>query len=327
MIFFPVVLGIMAGCILLVHWLTNYFGCRLEYKSLVLCAVMAFVVTTGSVLMTPYLTQDYYIRLGGFIFVAAGLVTAYNEYLIRQSSSLAVAGAADEFREEEEMPDSGTEEETSSSVSEEVPGVPSTETRQAFQGASAPPVASEAEALMDEATQPDSASDDEDISKEQEPESAAPETVPRKEAGVDTVEDFADILPHLTTLDDLLDYAYEQRSNGNIEEAVLANRKALACYAEDDYAPYIAIELGNIYKDQADYDAAIRVYEKALDIPVIARNDATYQEFAKNLSYLRTVQYILSKHNALEMPYSKIPEEYMEEIEADFQSRHTNPIY
>ena len=139
-----------------------------------------------------------------------------------------------------------------------------------------------------------------------------------------TLEELADISRHLDSLDDILDYAYEQRSTGNLRLAILANRKALERYAEDDYAPFIAIDLGNIYKEQADYDAALRVYEKALDIPAIAQSDVAYQEFANNLSYLRTIQYILSKHNALDLPFQDIPKEYLEEIEADFQSRHMN---
>ena len=145
--------------------------------------------------------------------------------------------------------------------------------------------------------------------------------------GVISAEELAELLPHLGSLDDILDYAYEQRAQGNRRGAILANRKALERYAEDDYAPFIAIELGNLYKEQADYDAAIQVYERSLDIPSVARNDATYQEFAKNLSYLRTVQYILSKHNALDTSFQDIPKEYLEEIEEDFQSRHIHSQY
>ena len=139
---------------------------------------------------------------------------------------------------------------------------------------------------------------------------AAPDTPP---AGID--------LSQFHSLDDILDYAYEQKSQKHPENAILAYKEALEKYQDDAYAPFIVIDLGNIYKEKAAYDEAIRTYEDALSLPIIANDAATLEKFHENLSYLRTVQHILSKHNSLRTPFQDIPAGYLKEIEAEFQAR------
>ncbi|MBR1396769.1 MAG: hypothetical protein IJ563_04470, partial [Selenomonadaceae bacterium] len=99
----------------------------------------------------------------------------------------------------------------------------------------------------------------------------------------------------------------------------LAYQRALERYKNDDYAPFIAIDLGNIYKEQAAYSKVIKTYEEALKLPVVLRNSDTYKEFSKNLAYLRVVQTVLIKHRALSTPFSKISAQYMREIDNEFK--------
>ena len=129
-----------------------------------------------------------------------------------------------------------------------------------------------------------------------------------------------DIDAHLGSLDDILDYAYSQKAEGNIKQAILAYQRALERYKNDDYAPFIAIDLGNIYKEQAAYSKVIKTYEEALKLPVVLRNSDTYKEFSKNLAYLRVVQTVLIKHRALSTPFSKISAQYMREIDNEFKA-------
>ena len=134
----------------------------------------------------------------------------------------------------------------------------------------------------------------------------------------------ADINSHLGSLDDILDYAYSQKSKGNLNQAVIAYQKALDKYKNDDYAPFIAIDLGNIYKEQAAYSKVIKTYEEALKLPVVIRNISTRNEFNKNLNYMRMVQTVLVKHRALTTPFSKIPSQYLQEVEAELKSIQLN---
>ena len=133
-----------------------------------------------------------------------------------------------------------------------------------------------------------------------------------------------DIKAHLGSLDDILDYAYAQRTSGDLEQAILAYQKALDRYRSDDYAPFIAIDLGNIYKEQAAYSKVIKTYEEALKLPVVMRNADTRKEFNKNLTYMRIVQSVLVRHRALTMPFSKIPKQYLQEVETEFKSLQLN---
>ena len=123
------------------------------------------------------------------------------------------------------------------------------------------------------------------------------------------------------SLDELLDYAYEQNASRHAEQALLAYRSALRRFPDDSYIPFIIIDMANIYKGKAAYSDAIRTYKDALSLPVIAGNPATYEKFVINLSYLRTLQYVLSKHNSLQIPFQEIPSEYLEEIETEIQAR------
>ena len=133
-----------------------------------------------------------------------------------------------------------------------------------------------------------------------------------------------DINSHLGSLDDILDYAYAQKTSGDLKQAILAYQKALDRYRNDDYAPFIAIDLGNIYKEQAAYSKVIKTYEEALKLPVVMRNADTRKEFDKNLTYMRIVQSVLVRHRALTMPFSKIPKQYLQEVETEFKSLQLN---
>ena len=403
MAFILVTLAIMGASIFLIYKLTNHFGFRMKYKSLILCAFMAFLVNIAAISMSPYLTQAHYIRLVLLVIVAAAVVTIYNEYLVRHDklaaegdvglphkdaetdgaekpvsrflalravisekvSSLSklarkskepvpipsdadedwvpsaeagrpaaepakpvaepakpamesvaeakpdIADVPTEKREETpaplkeiaaaEQPDAKPSAKTAPAKTETAPAEARKETKAAQKEARQKPVA-----VSDKPAEPVKPAEPEEPAKPV----AAPDTPP---AGID--------LSQFHSLDDILDYAYEQKSQKHPENAILAYKEALEKYQDDAYAPFIVIDLGNIYKEKAAYDEAIRTYEDALSLPIIANDAATLEKFHENLSYLRTVQHILSKHNSLRTPFQDIPAGYLKEIEAEFQAR------
>ena len=131
------------------------------------------------------------------------------------------------------------------------------------------------------------------------------------------------------TLDSILDKAYDARAKGHVWQAIENYKKALDRYGSDEYAPFVAIDLGNIYKENALYAKAIKTYEAALNLPAVKRNAATKKDFMNNLEYLRVVRDILLKHRAATTPFDKIPKEILQEIDAEFQkaqlrSRNSN---
>ena len=126
------------------------------------------------------------------------------------------------------------------------------------------------------------------------------------------------------TLEKLVEYAKAEKIKGNVTAAIDAYEKALEDYGDDDYAPFIAIDLSAIYREQAAYTKAIKVYEEALTLPIVKKNPAVEDEFKRKLAYIQTVQAVLLRHRALTTPFSQIPISYMQEIELEFRKNSSS---
>ena len=94
---------------------------------------------------------------------------------------------------------------------------------------------------------------------------------------------------------------------------------ALDEYPADDYAPFVAIDLGAIYREQAAYAEAIKVYEQAKSLLIVRKNAEVTEEFQKKIVYMETLQAVLFRHKALKTPFSLIPREFFQEIEKEFR--------
>ena len=89
MIFLLTTGSIMAISIFLIYRLCRFFHIDMKYSSLLLCAVLAFVVNGAAIIMSPFLDKAHYLRLGLLVVVAAALVTFYNERLLRREEAAA----------------------------------------------------------------------------------------------------------------------------------------------------------------------------------------------------------------------------------------------
>jgi len=183
-----------------------------------------------------------------------------------------------------------------------------------------PPEDDKISAAVEEISETESPPEDDKISAAVE-EISETESPPEDDKISATVEDVPETESPLKdeTLDDLLDKAYDARGKGHIWQAIENYRKALERYGADEYAPFVAIDLGNLYKENALYSKAIKTYEDALNLPAIKHNDETKREFAKNLEYLRVVRDVLLKYRAATTPFAKIPKEILQEIDAEYQ--------
>jgi tetratricopeptide (TPR) repeat protein len=130
----------------------------------------------------------------------------------------------------------------------------------------------------------------------------------------------------LETLDDLLDYALDQRDNNEQDSSLYAFKKALKLYQTNDYAPFIVIEIGNIYKNTGLYDDAIVIYNKALKLPALVHNDELRREFINNIAYLRIVKNALLRRNITRTPFKDISQKVFIEIETEFQNWRTQNL-
>lgn len=130
----------------------------------------------------------------------------------------------------------------------------------------------------------------------------------------------------LETLDDLLDYALDQRDNNEQDASLYAFKKALKLYQTNDYSPFIVIEIGNIYKNTGLYDDAIVIYNKALKLPALVHNDELRREFINNIAYLRIVKNALLRRNITRTPFKDISQKVFSEIETEFQNWRTQNL-
>ena len=116
-----------------------------------------------------------------------------------------------------------------------------------------------------------------------------PETIseaqPVEEAPVPTLPEGLD------SMDDLLDFAFAQTGAQAYELALLAYSTALEQYRNDDYAPFIIIDMVNLYKSQGRYQEAIDCVHNAMDLPAIQESPAYQQNFQNYLAQLKSISH------------------------------------
>ena len=272
----------MSVCIIAIYKIARKLGAELSLSALVLCGVSALIINFMAIRVNPFLTKTYYYILGTMIIFAATGTTCYNKYLLYRRSKLAVQGALSEdegLTQVTEEPETTAEvevaEEPETTVEAEVAEEP--ETTVEAEVAEEPETTSEAEV----AEEPETTAEAEVT---EEPETIS-EAQPAEEAPVPT-------LPvGLDSMDDLLDFAFAQTGAGAYDLALLAYSTALEQYRNDDYAPFIVIDMVNLYKSQGRYQEAIDCVHNAMDIPAIQENPAYQQNFQNYLAQLKSISH------------------------------------
>ena len=346
MTFFLIVPSVMVVTSFLVHAICNRLGLRIHFLTLLLCAFFAIAANLGALALTDMPDKFYFVKLGIFVSTAALLTTAANYFLIKREIAeeiefseqveLLYHEQSESISDDEQLSDKELELSTSnlkieSEKADKVDKVEEIADKIISKTEIKPPVEKVEQKLPDikTATQPPEKVEEKIIPKVEELRDVGSET---REQGKSAKIEFSKPAPkvenlpppkievHGETLDDILDYAYLEKTQGHTWQAIAAYKKALEKYKNDEYAPFVAIDLGNIYKEQAFYTKAIKTYEDALELPAVRRSASTKAEFKKNLIYLKTVQSVLLRHKALSTPFSKISRAYLQEIESEFQA-------
>ena len=248
----------MSVCIISIYKIARKLGADISLSALVLCGVSALIINFMAIRVNPFLTKTYYYILGTMIIFAATGTTCYNKYLLYRRSRLAVHGAPGE---DEKITQATSEPETI--VETEVAEEP--ETTVEVEVAEEPETTAEAEVA-------------------EEPETTA-EAQPAEEAPLPTLPEGLD------SMDALLDFAFAQTGAGAYELALLAYSTALEQYRNDDYAPFIIIDMVNLYKSQGRYQEAIDCVHNAMDIPAIQESPAYQQNFQNYLAQLKSISH------------------------------------
>ena len=248
----------MSVCIIAIYKIARKLGADISLSALVLCGVSALIINFMAIRVNPFLTKTYYYILGAMIIFAATGTTCYNKYLLYRRSRLAVHGAPSE---DEKITQVTSEPETI--VETEVTEEP--EIMAEVEVAEEPETTAEAEVT-------------------EEPETTA-EAQQAEEAPLPALPEGLD------SMDALLDFAFAQTGAGAYELALLAYSTALEQYRNDDYAPFIIIDMVNLYKSQGRYQEAIDCVHNAMDIPAIQESPAYQQNFQNYLAQLKSISH------------------------------------
>lgn len=248
----------MSVCIISIYKIARKLGADISLSALVLCGVSALIINFMAIRVNPFLTKTYYYILGTMIIFAATGTTCYNKYLLYRRSRLAVHGASSE---DEAIPQADLPEEP-----DELPETQAT---------------SEPETIAEVAEEPEIMAE---VEAAEEPETTA-EAQPAVEAPLPALPEGLD------SMDALLDFAFAQTGAGAYELALLAYSTALEQYRNDDYAPFIIIDMVNLYKSQGRYQEAIDCVHNAMDIPAIQESPAYQQNFQNYLAQLKSISH------------------------------------
>ena len=258
----------MSVCIISIYKIARKLGADISLSALVLCGVSALIINFMAIRVNPFLTKTYYYILGAMIIFAATGTTCYNKYLLYRRSRLAVHGAPSE---DNEITQVTGEPETIVEVAEEP------ETTAEAEVTEEPETTAEVEVTEEPETTAE-------VEVTEEPETTA-EVQQAVEAPLPTLPEGLD------SMDALLDFGFAQTGAGAYELALLAYSTALEQYRNDDYAPFIIIDMVNLYKSQGRYQEAIDCVHNAMDIPAIQESPAYQQNFQNYLAQLKSISH------------------------------------
>ena len=296
----------MSVCIISIYKIARKLGADISLSALVLCGVSALIINFMAIRVNPFLTKTYYYILGTMIIFAATGTTCYNKYLLYRRSRLAVHGAPSEDNEITQAtsePETIVETEVTEEpeIMAEVEVAEEPETMVEAGVTEEPEIMAEVEvteepeimAEVEVAEEPETTAEAEVA---EEPEIMAEVEVtkePETTAEVQQAEEAPlPALPEgLDSMDALLDFAFAQTGAGAYELALLAYSTALEQYRNDDYAPFIIIDMVNLYKSQGRYQEAIDCVHNAMDLPAIQESPAYQQNFQNYLAQLKSISH------------------------------------
>ena len=279
---------------------------EIRLSALILTVLISIALVVGLIHYAPPLTQTYYWRLGGLIAGAGLLVTLFDRLMAARARRRAAKKPPLSFEEEQTALPAATETITERPAVSIFPAkaaaVPKAPPQPAGKKLTAKKKKAKAHAKKNAA-------------KPAPPFAAVPPltAVPPRVAAppVKSPPPAPPPAEHLPDgLDALLDIAYASAEPAP-ERAVAAYRKALARYPQDSYMPYLVIELSTLYKRLGNYDAALRLFDKALALPIIAKNAVMVQEFRRSRRTLHAVSDMLRARGTPALPFGEVPEDVL----------------
>ncbi|MBP2649499.1 MAG: hypothetical protein H6Q74_324 [Firmicutes bacterium] len=133
-------------------------------------------------------------------------------------------------------------------------------------------------------------------------------------------EDAAINKPISNSLDDLLDFAFQQKECANHQLALNTFQLAFNLYQDSDAGPQLAIEVAKLLMNQGAYDEAISILITSCKLPVLVLDSPLYQEITSLIAYITIVKNTLLKQDSdYTIPFNQISATISKEINAKFR--------
>lgn len=340
--FFIIAASVMSLLIVSIHRLARHFGCELPLSSLVLCGLCAIVINFVIISVTPFLTKSYYYTAGAMITFAAFGTTCYNKYWLHRKlrpAGPAVLPVMPQEQEQEqdqaqmlvpeqEAKEARAEHFLAADIQPEVnaepaaaPDLPPTTQEEPVPAADMLPDETQDEPALPPDIPQDAHDEPVPVDADEETNGTPAEADEEAEADKEADDDLAAALTAMTTMDQLLDFAFEHSMQKNHTVALAAYREALARYREDSYAPFIVVSIANIHKELGNYQAAIDSIQSAMNLPALQENESIRNQFEDTRLYLTITRNVLHRAGVDSISFKDIPKKYMSQIESIYNSR------
>jgi len=335
--FFILTAAILLGTIFIVHFAANRVGFRLFYFPLFLSAALALAINLIVISMREVTSPLSLIKILLSVLVAAALVTIVNDVQARREKKRLIALKKDRKTIADRTKSSAAQTPEDEQV-DSIESADDVETSENLEELEKPKKESFINRLFKwkskTATPKDVAEDIENTENIENVESVVNvEDVEGKSEEVEEVEEVEvnevdkdseieakssdNDFSRFETLDDILDYAYDMRISGKYREAVLAYEAAIERYEDDPYLPFLFIDLANVHKGQGEYDAAIDIYKKAVNMDSIKKSEDTLNSFNDNIDYLIKLKKVLRKRKMEHARFGDLTEDIFKEVDEE----------
>lgn len=149
------------------------------------------------------------------------------------------------------------------------------------------------------------------VSEEVEPEieTASNDFVAFEEDSSPPDEDLDPIQPKSDSFEDLLEFAFTQKDQRNLERALTSFRLIQALYIDSSSMPFVLAEIVNLLQSDGRYDEAIEEISKSLEMKGIQQDLAVLRTFEQKRLSLQALRNHLIDQGTPSLPFGQVPAE------------------
>ena len=121
--------------------------------------------------------------------------------------------------------------------------------------------------------------------------------------------------PASDSLEDLLEFSFAQRSQGNTAGALMTFRLIRGLYADSQAMPMVVAEIVSTLQSQGQYEAAIDELSEVMRLPAIQHEPRLAGTFVQKLNFLQLLRDLLIERGSPGLPFEQVSAEWQAEIE------------